>query len=182
MKRCCGVNYKHPSAEFGTPQTKMKCGVWAKFHSTQKGVYKLYTGWFFLTPPPPNFSTKKKTENQPITALDLLEQHLWLADWRFSFWYWNWGGTVKKTTLYKSYKSVPIINELYVNCASSLQEKFLSMVVLGSHSFKGSVWPMQMAYLIQICFMICICLEQVHNVQVGGRLEKGWVGLKNLTS
>ena len=27
-----------------------------------------YTEWFFLTAPPPHFSTKKKTANQPTTA------------------------------------------------------------------------------------------------------------------
>ena len=32
---------------------------------------------------------------------DLQEEHLWLAGWQFSFWYWNWGVPVKKkTTLY----------------------------------------------------------------------------------
>ena len=46
------------------------------------------TGWF-ISLVPPNFSTKMKTAKQPITAQDLLEQQLWLADLRFSFWYWN---------------------------------------------------------------------------------------------
>ena len=29
-----------------------------------------------------------------------MEQNLWLAVHRFSFWYWKLGGTVKRTTLY----------------------------------------------------------------------------------
>ena len=29
-----------------------------------------------------------------------MEPNLWLAAHRFSFWYWKWGGTVKKSTLY----------------------------------------------------------------------------------
>ena len=31
---------------------------------------------------------------------NFLQQQLWLADWQFSFLYWNWGVPVKKTTLY----------------------------------------------------------------------------------
>ena len=31
-----------------------------------------------------------------------MEQNLWLAADRFSFWYWKSGGTVKKSTLYEN--------------------------------------------------------------------------------
>ena len=57
-------------------------------------IFKYDTGWF-ISLVPPNFSTKKKTAKQPITAQDLLEQQLWLADLLFSFWYWNCGVPVK---------------------------------------------------------------------------------------
>ena len=62
-----------------------------------------YTGWFFSLVPP-DFSTKKKTANQPIRAAVLINPftkkgHDWLLG-GFSFWYWNWGVPVKKTTLY----------------------------------------------------------------------------------
>ena len=74
-------------------------------HCSNQGVWK-HTGCFFWLALP-NFSTKKKIAKQPFMAfLSLvlsrifLKQQLWLADWRFSFWYWNWGGPVKKITLY----------------------------------------------------------------------------------
>ena len=34
--------------------------------------------------------------NHPITAAVPVNPVLWLAAWRFSFWYWNWGVPVKK--------------------------------------------------------------------------------------
>ena len=40
-----------------------------------------------------------------------MEQNLWLAAHRFSFWYWKLGGTVKKGTLYILYST-----KLFRNC------------------------------------------------------------------
>ena len=53
------------------------------------GFPKVQGDLFNCSPPLPlpSFSTKKKTAKQPITAQDLLEQQLWFADLRFSFWY-----------------------------------------------------------------------------------------------
>ena len=41
------------------------------------------------------------TDGTNLRRSPLLKQQLLLVDWQFSFWYWNWGGPVKKTTLYK---------------------------------------------------------------------------------
>ena len=53
----------------------------------------------------PRFQYQKKTANQPIRAAVLInlftkKGHDWLLG-GFSFWYWNWGVPVKKTTLYE---------------------------------------------------------------------------------
>ena len=58
---------------------------------------------------PPISVPKRKPAKQPITAQDLQEQQLWLAGWRLSFWYWNWGVPVKTTTLYNVTKYSSII-------------------------------------------------------------------------
>ena len=51
----------------------------------------LDTGWFIL--PPPHISTKKKTAKQAIIAAVPVNPVLFLTAWRFSFWYWNLGGS-----------------------------------------------------------------------------------------
>ena len=61
---------------------------------------RLQTVWNYrvnLSLIPHKFSTKMKIVKQPITAHDLLEQRLSLADSLFSFWYWNWGVPVNKS-------------------------------------------------------------------------------------
>ena len=51
----------------------------------------LDTGWFILHPP--HISTKKKTAKQAIIAAVPVNPVLFLTAWRFSFWYWNLGGS-----------------------------------------------------------------------------------------
>ena len=50
---------------------------------------------------PPQFQYQEEnlqSANHSLFYLpDLLEQQVWLADWRFSFWYWNWRGQLKKS-------------------------------------------------------------------------------------
>ena len=57
----------------------------------------------FLTVPP-KFQCKKEkpcsTNEDLLNIENFMEQNLWLAVHRFSFWYWKLGGTVKKITLY----------------------------------------------------------------------------------
>ena len=41
---------------------------------------------------PPDFSTNKiSSHSWSFLVTGLQEQQLWLAGWRFSFWYWTWG-------------------------------------------------------------------------------------------
>ena len=60
-----------------------------------------------------------------------MEQNLWLAAQRFSFWYWKLGGTVKKSTLYMD---------------RAIFKRFLRIKIIETNSFeKGSSllvsWP-----------------------------------------
>ena len=63
-----------------------------------------------------------------------MEQNLWLAAHHFSFWYWKFGGTVKKTTLYLNLCELPrtTIYILDINYAPPSNMNLITLLLIMS--------------------------------------------------
>ena len=76
-----------------------------EIHAGDIGLEVTVIQGVFLTAPPPCSVPKRKEANEPTRGF--LRWRIWWnssSDWlknRFSFWYWKWGGPVKKNTLYE---------------------------------------------------------------------------------